>query len=79
MLFFSLKHEFPSEWHRFITPPGNFEATVKRDHFPYFPKGRKVAIDSVKLHAIKMDQETFKVESNTPPGLPADGIDKHSE
>ena len=68
-LLFSLKHEFPNEWHRFIGGTGSFEATVKRDHFPYFTRGREIAIDSVKLHAIKMDQETFKVESNTPPGL----------
>lgn len=74
MLLFSLKHEFPNEWHRFTTGTGNFEATVKRDHFPYFTKGKEIAIDSVKLHAIKTDKETFKVESNTPPGLQLTGL-----
>jgi Tc toxin complex TcA C-terminal TcB-binding domain len=68
-LLFSLRHEFPTEWHRFTTGTGNFEATVKRDHFAYFTRGKQIAIDSVKLHAIKKDNETFKVESNTPPGL----------
>jgi Tc toxin complex TcA C-terminal TcB-binding domain len=69
MLLFSLKHEFPNEWHRFTTGAGNFEATIKRDHFPYFTKGKEIIIDSVRLHAIKPDNETFKVESKTPPGL----------
>jgi Tc toxin complex TcA C-terminal TcB-binding domain len=82
-LLFSLKHDFPSEWHRFTTGTGNFEATVKRDHFPYFTRGKQIAIDSVKLHAIKMDKETFKVESNTPPGLElmglADALNDESE
>ncbi|MGD1841650.1 MAG: hypothetical protein ACFB0B_12245 [Thermonemataceae bacterium] len=34
---FSLKHDFPSEWHRFTTSEeeSNFKATLSRDHFPY--------------------------------------------
>jgi hypothetical protein len=68
-LLFSLRHEFPTEWHRFTSGSGNFEATVKRDHFPYFTRGKQITIDSVRLHAIKTDNETFKVESSTTPDL----------
>jgi hypothetical protein len=69
MLLFSLKHEFPSEWHQFTTGTDNFNVSIKRDYFPYFTKGKEISIDSVRLHAIKPDKETFKVESNTAPGL----------
>ena len=69
MLLFSLKHEFPSEWHHFTTGTDNFNVSIKRDYFPYFTKGKEISIDSVRLHAIKPDKETFKVESNTVPGL----------
>ena len=69
MLLFSLKHEFPNEWHQFTTGTDNFNVSIKRDYFPYFTKGKEISIDSVRLHAIKPDNETFKVESNTPAGL----------
>ena len=69
MLLFSLKHEFSSEWHQFTTGTDNFNVSIERDYFPYFTKGKEISIDSVRLHAIKPDNETFKVESNTPPGL----------
>jgi hypothetical protein len=69
MLLFSLKHEFPNEWHQFTTGTDNFNVSIKRDYFPYFTKGKEISVDSVRLHAIKPDNETFKVESNTPPGL----------
>ena len=83
MLLFSLKHEFPNEWHRFTTATDNFNVTIKRDYFPYFTKGKEIIIDSVKLHAIKPDNETFKVESNTPSGLDlnalADALNEESQ
>lgn len=56
-LLFSLKHDFPSEWHRFVTSnEGPFTATVKRNHFPYFTQGQEITIDAVQLHAIQDDQ-----------------------
>jgi hypothetical protein len=33
---FSLKHDFPSEWHQFMKDTGDFTATLKASHFPYF-------------------------------------------
>ena len=65
---FSLKHDFPSEWHRFVAPDNteNFTATVRRDYFPFFTQGRSVTIDSVELRAI--DLEKHDLESKTVQG-----------
>lgn len=52
-LLFSLKHDFPSEWHRFNTGTNDFVAVVKRDHFPYFTQGKEIAIDALQVHAIQ--------------------------
>jgi hypothetical protein len=48
-LVFSLQHEFPGEWHRFVADPtAKFAATVKRDHFPYFTLGMDIALTAVQ-------------------------------
>jgi Tc toxin complex TcA C-terminal TcB-binding domain len=64
-LLFSLKHDFPSEWHRFSTGNANFAATVTRDHFPYFTQGKEITIDGLQVHAIQDGQ----LGSVTPQGL----------
>lgn len=64
-LLFSLKHDFPTEWHRFNTGTNNFVATVKRDHFPYFTQGKEITIDGLQVHAI----QDGKLRSVTPQGL----------
>ncbi len=59
-LLFSLKHDFPGEWSRFVADISNVEdnqdaifvATVKRDYFPYFTQGKNVNINAIQLHAI---------------------------
>jgi hypothetical protein len=56
-LLLSLPHEFPSEWAKFITAPGStakFEATVKRDYFPYLTQGKDITLRDVRLYAIDM-------------------------
>ena len=62
---FSLPHDFPSEWHRFVAGTADFTATVKRDHFPYFTVGTDIALTAVQLYAIQ-DNE---LKSGTPQGL----------
>jgi hypothetical protein len=59
-LLFSLKHEFPSEWHKFIaanadtpTPAIPFTAKIKRDRFPLFTRGRQIGVASVQVHIIQ--------------------------
>ena len=64
-LLFSLRHDFSTEWHRFITGVDNFGATVKRDYFPYFTQGRDITINEIELHAIQNNQ----VQSHTPQGI----------
>ncbi|KKO19787.1 MAG: hypothetical protein L3J18_05390 [Candidatus Brocadia sp.] len=60
VLLFSLRHEFPSEWHRFVTSTSNedFKAIVKKEYFPYFTQGqdKEITLNSVQLCAIK-DEE----------------------
>ncbi|MDH3445270.1 MAG: toxin, partial [Deltaproteobacteria bacterium] len=53
---FSLKHDFPGEWHRFSMPESaaDFTATVKQDYFPYFTRGWNIAIgdNDIQIFAI---------------------------
>lgn len=69
-LLFSLKHDFPGEWHRFVTGNANFAATIERDHFPYFTQGRDITLDAVRLVAIKVG----KLQFVTPAGLDLDAL-----
>jgi hypothetical protein len=75
-LLFSLRHDFPTEWHRFVTGTNNFVATIRRDHFPYLTQGRAINIDTLQVHAI----QGSKLESvipqglNLPQGLNAEGV-----
>ncbi|NMF84109.1 toxin [Nodosilinea sp. P-1105] len=64
-LLFNLKHDFPSEWSRFVsaTDNSNFVTKVKREHFPYITQGRDIRIDSIQLYS------SDKVEPTTPTNL----------
>ena len=64
-LLFSLKHDFPSEWHQFVTGNANFAAKMKREYFPYFTQGKGITLDAMQLCAI----EAEKIQSTTPQGL----------
>jgi hypothetical protein len=50
---FCLSHDFPNEWHQFLTDEENFTTSIKRDDFPYFTQGREIVVDAVRLLAIK--------------------------
>lgn len=50
---FSLKHEFPTEWYKFISSKEDLKIIVKREHFPYVAMGFKITIGKVELFAIK--------------------------
>jgi Tc toxin complex TcA C-terminal TcB-binding domain len=62
-LVFSLPHDFPGEWHRFVAGTADFTATVKRDHFPYFTLGTDIALTAVQY------AQDDKLEFVTPQGL----------
>ena len=55
---FSLKHDFPSEWSRFVASDGNtdFKVMVKKTYFPYFVQGKVINIDKVELYTIKENE-----------------------
>jgi hypothetical protein len=50
-LLFSLSHDFPTEWSAFVNGSGDFSATIRRDYFPYFTHGRKIALGKFQLYA----------------------------
>lgn len=63
---FSLPHEFPTEWHAFVTSEdAPLVVNVKRDHFPYFTQGRDLTVHEVRLFRIV----NGGVEPLTPAGL----------
>lgn len=57
---FSIKHEFATEWHKFLNPEGGNEqelvVTLKPEHFPFFICG--------KLSTLKIKKMDMFVESN---------------
>jgi len=51
---FSLKHDFPMEWHRFInSTEDHLSIVIKKDHFPYIAQGFDINISKIQLFAIK--------------------------
>jgi receptor-binding and translocation channel-forming TcA subunit of Tc toxin len=52
-LVFSLRHDFPDEWHRFVNGAEPFRAIVKRDYFPYFAQSRPITISGAQVFAIR--------------------------
>jgi hypothetical protein len=50
-LFFSLRHDFPTEWAAFVnSPDGDFPATIRADYFPYFTHGKTITITGIDLY-----------------------------
>lgn len=51
---FSLKHEFPTEWYRFLHPVAAgadqvFNVALKPDHFPFFTQGRSLVVQKMDV------------------------------
>ena len=64
-LFFSLRHDFPTEWSAFANGAGDFTATIRKEYFPYFTQGKTITItgldvygDDVTKHHVVGDQTT---------------------
>ena len=49
-LLFSLRHDFPTEWSAFANGPGDFTATIRKEHFPYFSQGKTIKIVGLDLY-----------------------------
>jgi hypothetical protein len=52
---FSLKHDFQTEWHKFLnsTTGENFTATIKKSYFPFFVQGQDISFRKIELHIIQ--------------------------
>ncbi|HEX6971866.1 MAG TPA: toxin, partial [Limnochordia bacterium] len=56
MRLFSLRHDFPTEWHRFVTGEDDLRLVIEKDHFPYFASRKDLTIERIELHAIDGDR-----------------------
>ena len=77
--FVSLRHEFPSEWHRFVgTPPAPVNpltVDLGTTRFPYFVQSRQISIKLVRVIARTRAVTPIKVAVNpgtAPPDLTQD-------
>jgi hypothetical protein len=54
---FSLRHDFASEWHRFVSSDAAslFAATIKKEFFPYFVQGRDITLTGIDMYALRDD------------------------
>lgn len=55
ILSFSLKHNFPNEWHRFVTSTSSedLKIVIKKAHFPYLVQSFKINVSKIELFFIK--------------------------
>ena len=59
-LSFSLKHNFPMEWHKFVSSTDiqndSLKIAIKKEHFPYIVKSFRIKANRIDLYAIKGDE-----------------------
>ena len=70
---FSMKHDFPTEWHQFVGDTSNdvdFVATVKKEYFPYLVQDKEIEISKVELFYITEDNTLATLDMGiTPPRM----------
>jgi hypothetical protein len=50
---FSLRHDFPNNWHQFTTSAtAHFKTNIKKDHFPYFIQGLNITPTAFQFFTI---------------------------
>ncbi len=49
---FSLKHDFPTEWHQFLNSAKKIKVTIKKEHFPYLVQYKTLNINTIELKSI---------------------------
>ncbi len=62
---FSLNHDFPGEWQRFLTGEGAFRAAIQKEDFPYFTQSGTIEVTNIELRAIQHKELLF----STPDGI----------
>jgi len=69
---FSLKHEYPTEWHQFTHKAVAEESfTLTKDRFPFLFRGRILTVHKIALYAVLKDDadpDAALVVALTPPG-----------
>jgi hypothetical protein len=71
---FSLSHEFPTEWYKFLQPPAGaaaqtMEFEVSQERFPFLYRGCTIAVDTVDVFLLfrtVYDADTFKLDPKLP-------------
>jgi Tc toxin complex TcA C-terminal TcB-binding domain/Neuraminidase-like domain/Salmonella virulence plasmid 28.1kDa A protein len=80
---FSMKHEFPTEWHRFLHPPEaqidqSVTLDLTQDRFPFQFQSKTIKVSQVELF-LKVNNTlsytTLKIFFQPTPPLSTDGID----
>lgn len=63
MRMFSMRHEFPSEWHKFLhTPKGSEQVlsfTIGKERFPFLTHGRKIIVMEIDVFAKCAQEGTY--------------------
>lgn len=63
-LLFSLHHDFPSEWAKFVMGTGDFSARILRDFFPYFAQGKQITITQFELYGQDVTKHHLSGDQN---------------
>ena len=63
-LLFSLKQDFSSEWHKFVTGTESFKVDIKRAQFSYISQGRDIIVNAISIHAISSEGVNSTIPSN---------------
>jgi len=70
---FSLRHDFPTEWHRFVTTPDahNQAFTISKERFSFWLQGQTITIYQIDLFGSpKANQEVTELPDVILPGSP---------
>ncbi|MGB5930349.1 MAG: hypothetical protein WBH03_19345, partial [Cyclobacteriaceae bacterium] len=60
---FSLKHDFPNDWHQAVTSAGDFTTSVSRDYFPYIAQAGGLELaDDTPFQLFFLDKEKQELE-----------------
>ncbi len=73
---FSLRHEYPTEWYRFLHPPGPSASTppsasmqidLSNNRFPFQYRGKTIKIAQAELIAVLKDRDSASQAANPRP------------
>ena len=68
---FSMRHEFPTQWHRFLREPGDgdnaiMEIPVTKEMFPFFSKDKTIEIKNLDIYVKRKQEQPFADVTITP-------------